>query len=194
MKWLQKNFKAIAVAESFRLEDGYSVYAGVLARRDGYVEKAAYAVASLGGADGTEEAIRIVESLKRPDVHVVMLDGCIVSFYNWIDGEEIWRRTGLPTACYVFEKPEGNIKAALEKLFPDWQERWGNISRLGPVVEFAYPEGGRIFIRSWGFDPKDAYKAALAARRHGKRPEPLRIAQVMAEAARRFLEQRRVEG
>jgi endonuclease V-like protein UPF0215 family len=191
VRWLQKNFKVIAIAESFKLEDGFAVYAGVLARRDGLVEKAAYELATLGGTDGTEKALRIARALNRPDVHMVMLGGCIVSYYNWIDGETIWRELGLPTACYLFEKPEGDVRAALEKLFPDWRERWENISRLGPSVEFAYPDGPKVYVRSWGLDPRDAYRAALLSRRYGKIPEPLRIAKTIAEAARVFLEKYR---
>ncbi|MEL9990770.1 MAG: DUF99 family protein [Thermoproteus sp.] len=188
MSWLQKDFRVIGIAESFKLEEGRSIYAGVLMRRDGYVEAAAYSMAKLGGTDGTEAALIIAKSLKRPDVHMIMLDGCIVSFYNWIDGEVLWNETGLPTACYIFERPEGDVEAALRKLFPsDWQDRLAHISRLGRPVEYIYPDGGRIYIRAWGLAPKDAYRAALLTRRYGRRPEPLRVARILAGAAREFL-------
>ncbi|AEA13099.1 hypothetical protein TUZN_1632 [Thermoproteus uzoniensis 768-20] len=187
MSWLQKNFRVIGIAESFRLGEGRSIYAGVLMRRDGYIEAVAYGEATLGGVDGTAAALTVVERLRRPDIHMVMLDGCIVSFYNWIDGEAIWMNTGLPTACYVFEKPEGDVEAAVKKLFPDGPSRWERISRLGRPVEFAYPDGGRLYVRSWGLPPGDAYRAALLTRRYGKRPEPLRVARLLASAMRETL-------
>jgi endonuclease V-like protein UPF0215 family len=192
MSWLQKNFRVIGVAESFRLEEGRSIYAGVLARRDGYIEAVAYGSATLGGVDGTDAALAVVSKLRRPDVHMVMLDGCIVSFYNWIDGEVIWTSTGLPTACYVFERPEGDIEAAVKKLFPDWPSRLAHISRLGSPTEFVYPDGGRLYVRSWGLPPGDAYRAALLTRRYGRRPEPLRIARLLAHAMRETLRRKEV--
>lgn len=192
MSWLQKNFRVVGIAESFRLADGRSIYAGVLMRRDGYIEAVAYSSATLGGNDGTHAALTIVNRLKRPDVHMVMLDGCIVSYYNWIDGESIWISAGLPTACYIFEKPEGDVRGAISKLFPDWQERWAHISKLGAPIEFVYPDGGRIYVRAWGLSPTDAFRAALLTRRHGKMPEPLRIAKLLASALREHIAEHKI--
>ncbi len=187
MSWLQKNFRVIGIAESFKLGEKYSIYAGVLMRRDGYIESVAYGYATLGGTDGTNTALTIVNKLKRPDVHMVMIDGCIVSYYNWIDGENIWINAGMPVACYIFEKPSGDVEKALRKLFPDWLDRWKHISKLGPPIEFVYPEGGRIYVRAWGLSPSEAFRAALLTRRHGKRPEPLRVARLLAGAFRETL-------
>ncbi|CCC82472.1 DUF99 family protein [Thermoproteus tenax] len=191
MSWLQKNFRTIAVAESFRLDEGYSIYAAVLARRDGYIESAAFGRAKLGGTDGTQVALEVIRRIKRPDVHVIMLDGCIVSFYNWIDGEIVWRETGLPTVCYVFEEPEGDIKSALMKIFDDWEIRWQNISKMGNPVEFRYPDGGRVFVRAWGLSPRDAFRLAALTRKYGNKPEPLRVAKILASAGREFWESER---
>lgn len=187
MSWLQKNFRVVGIAESFKLADGRSVYAGVLMRRDGYMEAVAYGNATLGGTDGTDATLSIIRKLKRPDVHMVMLDGCIVSYYNWIDGESIWINAGLPTACYIFERPEGDVKAAISKLFPDWRNRWEYISKLGKPIEFVYPDGGRVYVRAWGLSPKDAFKAALLTRKYGKKPEPLRVAKLLASALREHI-------
>jgi endonuclease V-like protein UPF0215 family len=176
-----------AIAESFALSDGYSIYAGVLARRDGAVEDVALATATLGGTDGTEAASNILDALLRPDVAMIMLDGCVVSFYNWIDGEELWRRYGKPVACYVFEKPEGRVEDAVRKLFPDWQARVEALRRLGPPTPYYTKTGYKIYVRSWGIDPVDAGKAAEACMRFGKVPEPLRVAKIIAAGARQFL-------
>ncbi len=186
-----------AIAESFTLSDGYSVYAGVLARRDGAVEDAAFALATLGGTDGTEAASKILDTLLRPDVAMVMLDGCVVSFYNWIDGEELWRRYGRPVACYVFEEPEGRVEDAVKRLFPDWQARIEALKRLGSPVPYYTKTGYKIYVRSWGIDPVDAGKAAEVCTRFGKVPEPLRVAKIMAAGTRQFLKRvitKRIDG
>lgn len=190
---LQKNFKVVAVAESFVLQDGYSVYAGVLARRDGVVEEVALDLATLGGTDGTEAASRILEALLRPDVAMVMLDGCVVSFYNWIDGEALWRRFGRPVACYIFEEPEGRVEEAARKLFMDWERRVEAFRRLGQPVPYYTRGGYRIYVRSWGMDPADAGKAAELCTKFGKMPEPIRVAKIIAGGARKFLKNARAK-
>jgi Uncharacterized conserved protein len=177
----------VAIAESFRLDDGFSVYAGVLARRDGVVEEVAFGLATLGGTDGTEVASKILRALVRPDVAMVMLDGCVVSFYNWIDGETLWRRYGKPVACYVFEEPEGRVEDAVKKLFQDWEVRVEAYRRLGPPIPYYTKTGYKIYVRSWGIDPADAGKAAEASMKYGKMPEPLRVAKIIAGGARNFL-------
>lgn len=186
--FLQKNFKVVAIAESFRLDDKYSVYAGVLARRDGAVEEFAFDVATVGGVDGTDAALRILNALLRPDVAMVMLDGCVVSFYNWIDGEVLWRRGGKPVACYVFEEPEGRVEDAVKKLFPDWETRLEALRKLGPPIPYYTKAGYKIYIRAWGLDPIDAGKAAEACMKFGKWPEPIRVAKIVASGVRRFYE------
>ncbi len=186
-RYLSKNFKVVAIAESFRLEDGESVYVGVRARRDGVVEDVAFAKAKVGGRDGTEAAARILGAVLKRDVSLVMLDGCIVSFYNWIDGEALYTRFQKPVACYVFEEPEGRVEEAVKKLFPDWEERLEAIRRLGPPTLYYTRDGFKIYVRSWGIDPIDAGKAAEACMKFGKMPEPLRIAKIIASGARQFL-------
>jgi endonuclease V-like protein UPF0215 family len=186
-KFLQKNFKVVAIAESFSLEDGYSVYAGVLARRDGTIEDVALALARLGGVDGTRAAMEILDALMKPDASMIMLDGCIVSFYNWIDGEALWRKYGKPVACYVFEEPEGRVEDAVRKLFSDWEVRLEAYRRLGQPTPYYTQSGYRIYIRSWGIDPTGAGRAAEACAKFGKVPEPLRSAKIIASGARRFL-------
>ena len=71
-RFLQKNFKTLAIAESFKVEDGFSVLAGVVARRDGTVEAVAVDTATVGGTDATEAAVRIAERLLKPDVSIIM--------------------------------------------------------------------------------------------------------------------------
>ncbi|MFN3805141.1 MAG: DUF99 family protein [Pyrobaculum sp.] len=177
----------MAIAESFKLEDGVSIYAGVLARRDGVVEEVAFDMAKLGGRDGTEAAMRILDRLLRPDVSMVMLDGCVVSFYNWIDGEALWRRYGKPVACYVFESPEGRVEAAARKLFQDWEERVEAYRRLGPPAPYLSRRGYRLYVRAWGIDPRDAGRAAEVCTKFGKMPEPIRVAKIVAGGVRQFL-------
>jgi hypothetical protein len=186
--FLQKNFKVVAIAESFKLDDKHSIYAGVLARRDGAVEDVALATATLGGTDGTEAASNILDALLRPDVAMVMLDGCVVSFYNLIDGEVLWRRYGKPVACYVFEEPEGRVEDAVKKLFPDWEARLEALRKLGSPIPYYTKTGYKIYIRAWGLDPVDAGRAAEACMKFGKWPEPIRVAKAVASGVRRFYE------
>ncbi len=177
----------MAIAESFQLSDGYSVYAGVRARRDGVVEDAAFALAKIGGTDGTSAASKILEALLSRDVSLVMLDGCIVSFYNWVDGEALYAKFKKPVACYVFEEPEGRVEEAVRKLFTDWEVRIEAIKKLGPPTVYYTKSGYKIYIRAWGIDPVDAGRAAEYCTGFGKIPEPLRVAKIIAGAARQFL-------
>lgn len=154
------------------------------------VEDVAFTTATVGGVDGTEAATKILNNLARPDVSLIMLDGCVVSFYNWIDGETLWRRFGKPVACYVFEEPRGKVEDAVRKIFPDWPQRLEAIKKMGDPTPYYTKSGYKIYIRSWGIDPIDAGRAAEAMTKVGKIPEPIRIAKILAWNVREFLKRR----
>ncbi len=155
------------------------------ARRDGTLEDVAVDMAKLGGVDGTAAAMRILDKLLKPDISIVMLDGCVVSFYNWIDGEALWLKYGKPVACYVFENPAGRVEDAVRKLFADWERRVEAYRRLG-VPTRHNTKWGYIYVRSWGIDPHDAGVAAQVLMKHGKLPEPIRVAKIVARGVRQF--------
>lgn len=175
--------RALGVAESFRLGEKYSVLVGVVMRSDGFIDGVALGKTTVGGLDATDAVIRLYESLGRNDIQLIMIDGCIISWYNIINLEEIHTKLGIPTLCLIFEEPEGDVIGAIRKLFPeDFEVRMRLYEGLKKPHEVLLPGNVRVYARFIGMDYRTARVIIRKFLREGKRPEPIRVARLIANA------------
>src|SRR5512137_1750812 len=91
--------RALGIAESFVRSLPYSILAGVVMRADLRVDGLAYARAAIGGDDATQAVLDIYHQLDRKDINVILLEGAVISWYNVVDLQEIWLKTGRPLIC-----------------------------------------------------------------------------------------------
>ncbi len=179
----KKAIRALGIAESFRLSGRRSVLAGVVCRSDGIIDGVCVDLATVGGLDATESVIRIYGRLDRRDVHVIMLDGCIISWYNIVDLEEVHRRTGVPVISITFERAEGDVERAIRTIFCEDSERRASIFRRLPRPQTVILRSGEeVYVRCVGIDVRHAEIVLNKFTREGKRPEPIRIAKLIANA------------
>ncbi|MFP3279764.1 MAG: DUF99 family protein [Vulcanisaeta sp.] len=175
--------RALGVAESFRLGSPYSVLVGVVMRSDGMIDGVSLGRTTVGGLDATESIVRLYESLGRNDIQFLMIDGCIISWYNIIDLEELARKLNIPILCLAFEEPEGDVINALRKLFPnDSDIRIALYEKLGKPKEILLPGNVRLYARFVNIDYRTAKTLIKKFLKEGKRPEPIRIARLIANA------------
>jgi len=184
VRYFKKGIRALGVAECFRRgASEKSVLAGVVMRADLLVDGFAFSTATVGGLDATEAVIRLYERLGRKDVNIIMLNGCVISWYNVIDLHEVAERTGRPLICVTYE-PSPGLEKYFKQNFPDdWAERLAIYERNGPRVPVRLRTGHQVFMRAIGLEEEEALKVLDRFTLHGSIPEPLRLARLLARAA-----------
>jgi endonuclease V-like protein UPF0215 family len=188
----KKGLRVLGIAESFRGRNR-STLAGVVMRKDLLIDGIAFAEITVGGMDATDGVIGIVTGLDRRDINCLMLGGCVIAWYNIIDPARVSEETGLPVIVVTYEDSEG-LEDDIGHHFPGDRDRLDAYLRLGDRTPVALTTGERIFIRSWNMEIEDAARVCNAFTEHGKVPEPLRVARLIARASVRHGLQRGEEG
>jgi len=183
VRYFKKGIRALGIAECFRKgESRKSVLAGVVMRADLLLDGFSFSTATVGGLDATEAVLRLYERLRRKDVNIIMLNGCVISWYNVIDLNEVHERTGKPLICVTYE-PSPGLEKYFKEYFPeDWAERLAIYERNGPRKAIRLRTGHEVFIRAIGLDEEEAKKVLDKFTLHGSIPEPLRLARLLARA------------
>ena len=188
----KKAVRALGIAESFILELPRSIFCGVVYRSDGLLERVIIDEATVGGDDATDTIVRIFRRLNRSDIHIMMIDGCILSWYNILDLYRIYEETKIPILSIVFEDIEGDVEKAIVKLFPPDKAKikLEMFRKLPEPVRIILRSGDVIYVRVVGIERSARLLRSIISRfiRDGKRPEPIRIAKHVASAV---LEHRR---
>ena len=180
-----KKIRALGVAESFKKGGERSVLAGVVMRSDFAIDGVAFSFATVGGMDATDAILRLYGALGREDVNVLLISGSVISWFNVIDLNRLSAKTGLPLVCLTYEESEG-IEGYFRKHFPDdWEERVRVHKSNGERVKVELATGHSVFIIPVGLDVGEAVRVLNVFTSHGKYPEPVRVARLLARAALR---------
>ncbi len=179
----KKAVRAIGIAESFVLEYPLSVLCGVVYRSDGVVDGVYIDYTTVGGDDATEVIARLIAASKRLDVHIVLLDGCILSWYNIVDLARLYESIKMPVVALAFEEIEGDVEAAIRRLFsPEIAERKISLFKRLPAPIRVETNYGPVYARVVGLPESPKLIKVVLSRftREGKKPEPIRIAKLVA--------------
>lgn len=182
----KKGIRVLGIAESFRRDREKSVLAGIVMRSDFIIDGAAFDMITVGGMDATEGVLRIFESLQRDDINVIMLNGCVISWFNIIDIMEVYKRLQIPLICVTYEESEG-LEEHIVRHFEE-DERDSRIEayrRLGDRVPVELQDGFEVLIRFLGIENPEAGAVLKKFVVQGKVPEPLRVAKIVARATLR---------
>ncbi|MEM3086504.1 MAG: DUF99 family protein [Halobacteria archaeon] len=180
---MKPGVRALGVAESFRKRGKKSLLAGVVLRSDGPVDGVALESATVGGMDATDGILRLHRALRRDDVPLLFLGGCVISWFNIVDLERVHRETRIPLVCVTYEESPG-LEGHLRDLFPeDGEERVALYRSLGKRERFRLATGHDVYARFLGLTRKGAQEWLDRFTRHGKVPEPVRVARLVARAA-----------
>ncbi len=175
--------RALGVAESFRQGDRSSVLAGVVMRSDFLMDGVALGRTEVGGDDATKSIAALHRRLRRNDINVVLVSGAILSLYNIVDADSLSRKTGLPVICLTYKETSG-IEGSIRRHFPEGADaKLEAYRRLGERTGVKLRTGHRVFVRSAGLDGRE--KPVLDAfTMQGSVPEPVKVARLLARAAR----------
>lgn len=133
----------------------------------------------LDGSDATDKIIKMVSKSRHlGQIRVIMLDGVTFGGFNVVDIQEIYRKTSVPVIVIMRKIPRfEKIKKALQKFY-DWEDRWNNIKKAGPVYEVDVKEP--IFMQLSGIGVEDALEIVKLSTTRSAIPEPIRAAHLIA--------------
>ena len=179
----KKAVRALGIAESFvKGVNKRSVLAGVVTRTDGIIDGFTFSTATVGGMDATEKIIEMYQHLEREDINLLLLNGCIISWYNVIDLHKISDETHRPLICVTYEESEGLEKFFIE-LFPeDWQSRVEVYQENGLRTPINLDTGHTIYARFINIKLEETKVILNKFTLQGSIPEPLRVARLIARA------------
>lgn len=142
------------------------VFTGVLA---GKVRK--------DGRNATEVLARLVtESKWAPQLQLVMLQGIALAGFNVVDLSALRRLTGLPVLVVARRLPDlAAIRDALLARVPGGARKWALVEAAGPMQACA-----GVFVQREGLTRDEAADVIARTALHGRIPEPLRAAHLVA--------------
>lgn len=182
MRLEKPGLRVLGIAESYqgRHDEGTrSRLVGVVMRRDRRIDGFAVEEATVGGMDATETVFRLVLSLERDDLNLVMTSGSVIAWFNVINGDEIWQRTGIPGVSVTYESSSG-LEEAIVRHFPGDETRLTAYRALGERSPVVLSTGATAYVRSFGLSRDQAARVVDAFTLDGRVPEPLRVARLIA--------------
>ena len=183
--------RGLFVAESFAGGDagGASTLAGVVMRRDLAIDGFVIGSATIGGTDAAERIASMHARLGRADVGLVAVSGAVVSSYNVVDLQAIRERAGVPAVAVSYAESADGGAALAGRLAAigsggGEEARAAVFSRQGPRTRVRLHTSHDLFVRCAGCSPAQAGRLLDSMTVQGSVPEPLRIARLLARAAR----------
>ncbi|QCW03286.1 DUF99 family protein [Natrinema pallidum] len=182
---MKAGVRALGIAESYRGDHDQtrSTLAGAVVRADRVWDGLAYGTCRVGGTDGTDAVIDLVDGLDRPDVRYVLLGAIAPAWYNVLSLSRVREAVDRPVIAVTFEASDG-LEAGLRDAFsgPELEDRLGTYRALPDRRELSV-DGETVYVRHVGLEAADADDVVRAFTPDGGRPEPLRIARMTARAA-----------
>jgi len=184
----KKAFRALGISESFvKRKSEKSVLAGVVMRADKTIDGVVFAEATVGGMDATNSVIEMFKTLGRDDINVLLLNGCIISWYNVIDLHKVSKETNLPLICVTYEESEG-LDKYFKKLFPeDYKTRIKLYHRNKKRIQLSLKSGYKVYVRFIGMTMEEAKEVLDKFTLQGAISEPLRVSRLLARAVSKTL-------
>jgi len=130
--------------------------------------------------DGANAATRLAACLEgsrfMPQLHAILLQGIAFAGFNVVDTRALQRSTGLPVLVVARRPPDLNaIRTALLDHVPGGARKWRLIEAAGPME----PVAG-VHVQRLGISLADTEILLKGRQLHGRLPEPLRVAHLIA--------------
>jgi endonuclease V-like protein UPF0215 family len=174
----KKGLRALGIAESFAGRE-YSTLAGVVMRKDLRIDGFCFGTVTVGGMDATDTILQMIRDLDRRDINVILLSGCVISWFNVIDPVRIADESKIPVICVTYEESDG-LLTDLQRCFPGDEVRMRAYLRLGERIPVNLGVNRTIYLRTAGIGQADATLLCRDFTLEGKIPEPLRVARLCA--------------
>lgn len=176
----KKGIRGLAIAESFSQTSKKSVLSGIVMSTDLVIDGFVMGHSTVGGDDATDAILAMYEKLGRSDVSFLLIAGIVISLYNIVDVKRISEKIGLPVIGVTYEESAG-IEEAIKHHFPDsYETKLAKYSKLGSRKKITLNTSYNLYIRNEGCTILEAKQLLDKMTLQGSVPEPLRIAQLLA--------------
>ena len=176
----KKGIRGLAIAESFSQDSKKSVLSGIVMSTDLIIDGFVIGHSTVGGNDATDAILSMYKKLARPDVGFLLISGIVISLYNIIDLKRISEETNLPVIGITYEESDG-IEDAIKHHFPDsYDSKLVEYSKLGSREKITLHTSHNLYIRNEGCTVLEGKQLLDKITLQGSVPEPLRIAQLLA--------------
>jgi endonuclease V-like protein UPF0215 family len=179
----KKGIRALGIAESYSGRE-QSVICAVAMRKDLRIDGVRFGKVTVGGVDATDSVISLVQGFARSDLNLILIGGCVISWFNIINPEKVKEKTGLPVICVTYEDSEGLLED-ISYHFPGDEKRLKMYRDLGERTPVLLKTGKTLYIRAWGIPAGDAARICDEFTYDGKVPEPVRVARLTARGIMR---------
>ena len=170
----------LAISESFSQDSKKSVLSGIVMSTDLVIDGFVFGHSTVGGNDATDVILSMYERLGRPDVSFLLISGIVISLYNIVDVKRISEKIGLPVIGVTYKDSEG-IEDAIKHHFPkSYESKLVEYSSLGEREKITLHTSHDLYIRNEGCTITEATQLLNKLTLQGSFPEPLRIAQMLA--------------
>jgi endonuclease V-like protein UPF0215 family len=131
------------------------------------------------GANAAQSLVRLVERSRfAAHLQLVMLQGIALAGFNVVDVRLLHRELGLPVLVVARRAPNMEaIRAALLGRVRGGARKWRLIERAGPMEPLA-----GVYVQRVGVTAGEAERVIRRFAVHGRVPEPLRTAHLIAGA------------
>ncbi len=152
-----------------------STVIGVLCRED-VIEKVISFQVEKDGCRGTEGVIEVLKKNGfKEHVKAVFVDGVAFAGFNIVDAEKVYEESGVPVITVMRKKPR------YEKMYEAMKEA-GKEEEIKTIKNFPEPRKvENIHVQAFGLEFEDAEKIVKNYIENSNIPEPLRIADLIAE-------------
>jgi endonuclease V-like protein UPF0215 family len=182
----KRGMRVLGIAESFRQTQAKALIAGVVMRGDSVIDGLEFGNTTVGGDDATSSIAGLYRRLRRNDVNLLMLSGCIISKYNIVDIDALAKAVDRPVVCLTYNETAG-IESLLKKRFPGAPGKLAAYRKLGARRPLKLSTGHIVYVRCSGVGTAEAETVVVMFTLQGSIPEPVRVAKLLARAgARRF--------
>jgi uncharacterized protein len=180
----KKAIRVLGIAESFRKDQKYSTLAGVVMRSDLVIDGFANDRLRVSGSDSTKSTLNLFKKLQRNDVNAIMISGSVLSLYNVLDIDEIYKELKIPVVALSFSKSRTNLAENIRARFPEKaaKEKIRLLEKLGHSSRIKLETGYEVFVRNAGIDDNLSKRLLDRFTLQGSIPEPVRVARLFAKS------------
>ncbi len=184
MKNWKRGVRVLGVAESFAKKEKFSWVVGVVMKPNLFIDGVKFVNLTVGGLDGTEKIIKLIKKFNRHVIRVLMFNGCVISWFNIISLPEIYEEFRIPLVCVTYNE-SGGLEKFLKEYFPSsYKQRLKLYLENGPREKVKLKTGKEVFLRFLGLNREEAVELVNLFTVQGKKPEPLRVANLIARELR----------
>lgn len=159
---------------------GKTLLVGAVLHSRSIIEDVLLSKIEIDGLDATDKLIEMVKRYGR-SLDLIMLASIPYAGFNVMDPKRLYDELRIPVVVVNPEKPDSRaVKVALQTHFRDWRKRLSIINKVGKPSRLKIDEEKVLYIHSIGMPKRDAARIIKDWMIVGYRPEPLRVARLLA--------------